>query len=329
MIKEISLIGSGSWATALAKIFTDGGLHLKWWVRGRDTRNSLTARGVNPKYLSAVHFDRNKISVTQDFKDLDTEFMVVATPSVFVHRTLEPITDTLHDRVIFSSVKGMVPETDQVLGDYLQDRFHLSSDRTGVITGPCHAEEVAMERLSYLTVSCGNTPSAVALAEAMRSEHIRTIVSQDVLGSEYAAVLKNVYAICSGICHGLGYGDNFQAVLISNAMREMQAFVAAVAPAERDINHSAYLGDLLVTAYSTFSRNRTFGNMIGKGYTIQSTKMQMQMVAEGYYGVRGVVHLLEQRKLSVNMPILRAVYEILYEEAPVPETLKTLAKSID
>ena len=329
MTKEISLIGSGSWATALAKIFVDSGVHLKWWVRSGQISEGLRQRGINPKYLSAVHFDPKKLSVTQDLKDLDTEFVVVATPSVYLHQTLQTAGESLRDRVIFSSIKGIVPQTHQIVGEYLQEHFDIPTHRLGVITGPCHAEEVSMERLSYLTIACQDMETARQMDGYMQAHHINTTLSQDVFGAEYGAVLKNVYAICSGMCHGLGYGDNFQAVLISNAIREMKTFISALHPMPREINESAYLGDLLVTAYSMFSRNRTFGNMIGKGYSIQSAKMQMSMIAEGYYGVKGLVHLLRRKKLSVHTPILTAVYEVLYRDMRVEEAIKKLTQNID
>ena len=215
------------------------------------------------------------------------------------------------NKKIFSAIKGIVPEHNLIVGEYMNSHFNVSFENIGVITGPCHAEEVALEKLSYLTVASPDLNTATAMASVLNCRYIKTIVSDDIFGTEYAAVLKNVMSIASGICNGLGYGDNFQAVLISNGIREIKRFVDAVHPIKRDINDSAYLGDLLVTAYSQFSRNRTFGAMIGKGYSVKSAQLEMNMVAEGYYAV-ACIHEING-KFKVEMPICEAVYNILYK----------------
>ena len=182
-----------------------------------------------------------------------------------------------------------------------------------MITGPCHAEEVALERLSYLTIACADPKKARQVAAALSSSYIKTKVSKDIIGTEYAAMLKNIYAIAAGIAHGLGYGDNFQAVLMSNAIREMKRYTKRLYNIDRNINQSAYLGDLLVTGYSIFSRNRMFGNMIGKGYTVKSAMMEMNMVAEGYYAVKSAYAIKEDFSKKVKTPIIDAVYQVLYK----------------
>ena len=233
-------------------------------------------------------------------------------PSAFLKAALENLTVDLKDKMVFSAIKGIVPQENMIVGDFLYEVYKLPIEQIGVITGPCHAEEVALERLSYLTVSSQNLEMAQLLADNLSCRYIKCNVSEDIYGTEYAAVLKNVVALAAGICHGVGYGDNFQAVLISNAIREIKRFVDKAHPIDRDINESAYLGDLLVTAYSQFSRNRTFGNMIGKGYSVRSAQLEMNMVAEGYYATACLKEI--NQEMQVDMPILEMVYNIVYEK---------------
>ncbi|MDB5116700.1 MAG: glycerol-3-phosphate dehydrogenase, partial [Mucilaginibacter sp.] len=227
---------------------------------------------------------------------------------------------------IVSAIKGIVPDENLIIGEFLNKRYDMPFDHFAVISGPCHAEEVALEKLSYLTIASRDPALAAEFAGMLNTRYIKTIVSDDIYGTEYAAVLKNIYAIASGICHGVGYGDNFQSVLISNAIRELMRFVDAVHPITRDIKESAYLGDLLVTAYSQFSRNRTFGNMIGKGYTVTSAQLEMNMIAEGYYAVNCLHQVNKQYK--VNMPICEAVYAVLYQKRPPAIEMKKLAEQL-
>ncbi|MBE7179209.1 MAG: glycerol-3-phosphate dehydrogenase, partial [Mucilaginibacter polytrichastri] len=222
-----------------------------------------------------------------------------------------------------SAIKGIVPDEHLIIGEFLNQHYQIDFDRIVVVTGPCHAEEVALEKLSYLTIASPNTTLAAEVASMLNTRYIRTHVSDDIFGTEYAAVLKNIYAIASGICHGVGYGDNFQAVLIASAIREIKEFVDTVHPIDRDINESAYLGDLLVTAYSQFSRNRTFGNMVGKGYTVRSAQLEMNMIAEGYYASKGLREV--QKRYGVEMPVADAVYDILYGQKSPVDTMKLLA----
>ncbi len=245
-------------------------------------------------------------------------------PAAFLKEALEGITpEDFAGKKVVSAIKGIVPDENLIIGEFLNQRYNISFDDFMVISGPCHAEEVALEKLSYLTIASGDNELAACFAGMISTRYINTIVSDDIYGTEYAAVLKNIYAIASGICHGVGYGDNFQSVLISNAIRELERFVEAVHPIDRDIKESAYLGDLLVTAYSQFSRNRTFGNMIGKGYTVTSAQLEMNMIAEGYYAVNCLHQINKQYK--VFMPICSAVYAILYEKRNPAIEMKHLA----
>ncbi len=325
----IAVIGGGSWATAIVKILSDNAKQVNWWVRTQETVDFIKKYNHNPRYLSDVPINNETGNVTNDIKACikNSSIIILAVPSAFLKDTLASL-DPSHfeGKIIFSAIKGIVPDDYLIVGEYMHKTYHIPLDNIGVITGPCHAEEVAMEKLSYLTIACRNTANAATLATMMNCRYIKTTVSDDIFGTEYSAVLKNVIAIASGICHGLGYGDNFQAVLISNAIQEIKRFVDSVHPITRDINDSAYLGDLLVTAYSQFSRNRTFGNMIGKGYSVKSAQLEMNMIAEGYYAVRCIHEI--NRKLNVEMPITSAVYNILYAAKNPSTEMKALTEKL-
>ena len=319
--KSIAVIGGGSWATALVKMLCNNSEKTNWWVRNKETADYISKYHHNPNYLSSVEFEIKKISVTSDLKQAisDSDVLIMAVPSAFLKETLASITcEQLKNKIIFSAIKGIIPENNLIIAEFFNQIYNVPIENVGVITGPCHAEEVAMEKLSYLTIASQNSDTAKFLAEKLACRFIKTTVSDDIYGTEYSSVLKNVMAIAAGICHGLGYGDNFLSVLISNGIQEIKRFVDAVHPITRDIKDSAYLGDLLVTAYSQFSRNRTFGSMIGKGYSVKSAQMEMNMIAEGYYGVKCVYEINKQ--YNVDMPITSAVYHILYEKvSPITE----------
>jgi glycerol-3-phosphate dehydrogenase (NAD(P)+) len=289
-------------------------------MRNEETISHIKRYGNNPNYISAAELFPDKLTLDSDINAVveGADCIVLAVPSAFLGATLEPLSVSLKDKFVVSAIKGIVPEKNSIICDYLHENYHLPYENIGVVTGPCHAEEVALERLSYLTVACEDVQKAQWFAEQISCRYIKTNVSEDIYGTEIAAVLKNVIAIASGICHSLGYGDNFQAVLASNAIREIKRFVDTVHPIKRDIKESAYLGDLLVTVYSQFSRNRTFGNMVGKGYSVKSAQLEMNMVAEGYYAVKCIKEINEQ--YNIEMPITNAVYHILYEKiSPVIE----------
>lgn len=321
---NIAVLGGGSWGTAIVKILSSKNEKVNWWVRSAETASYIQKYRHNPNYLSSVDFDPGKISVSADLHYVisESDVLVIAIPSAFLKETLRKISGKdLKNKIIFSAIKGIVPEHNLIIAEFLNQIYEVPIENIGIIAGPSHAEEVAMEKLSYLTIASQNQESAEFLANKLSCRYIKATVSDDIYGTEYAAVLKNVIAIASGICHGLGYGDNFISVLISNGIGEIKRFVDAVHPITRDIKDSAYLGDLLVTAYSQFSRNRTFGNMIGKGYSVKSAQMEMNMVAEGYYGVKCIHEINKQYK--INMPITEAVYHILYEQtSPVTEMRK-------
>lgn len=322
---KIAIIGAGSWGTAIAKILTDNGHAIKWWSHKPETAKHITEFGHNPKYLQSVLFDKSLITLSTNIAEVidKNELIIVATPSAFIveaFSTCKP--DALKDKLVFTATKGMIPELNIIPVYFFQQKLGAQENNTGIICGPCHAEEVALERLSYLTIACNTIGIAEKVALLLNCRYINTSVSNDVYGAELAAVLKNIYALGSGIFGGLGYGDNFQAVYISNCVREMRLFIDAFHLTPRDVKESAYLGDLLVTAYSKFSRNRTFGYMIGQGYTVKAAQLEMQMVAEGYYAVKSIFEL--QKNLNVEAPILDAVYRILYESANAEKEMEKL-----
>lgn len=311
---KITVIGSGSWATALAKLLLLGNDRIGWYLRRPERIEEFIKYRRNPVYLSDVTFDTARIDFFSDINAAveDADTLVVAVPSPYFKSVAEGITVSLAGKNIVSAVKGIVPDDNMIVTDWFASRFGCADSDLLVIGGPCHAEEVALDRMSYLTIGCHDAAKARLFADALKSPRLNTIVSQDVAGIEYAAVLKNVYAIASGMVSGMKAGDNFKAMLVCNAAREMRAFIDAIAPMERDICRSAYLGDLLVTCYSVFSRNHNFGAMIGKGHSVKAAKMEMEMVAEGYYGTR-CIHLINGATVRVPMPILDCVYSILYE----------------
>ena len=318
---RIAVIGAGSWGTALVKLLSANRDPVGWWVRGKDNIEHIRKYHHNPNYISAAQFDVARLAMSDDLQAVvrEADTVVIAVPSAFLKSTLEKLEPgAFKGKSLFSAVKGIVPETNQIVGEYLFEHWGVAEGDFGVICGPCHAEEVAMERLSYLTIACQDKERAESMADALNGRFLKTTVSDDIYGTEYAAILKNVIAVTAGISVGLGYGDNFRAVLVSRAIQEIERFVTAVHPITRDINEPAYLGDLLVTAYSTFSRNREFGNMVGKGYSVRAAQMEMNMVAEGYYAVK-CVHEINQRH-KVDMPITETAYRILYEKiAPAME----------
>lgn len=310
---RIAVIGSGSWATALAKLLMGNVDRIGWYVRRPDRIADFIRYRHNPAYLSDVSFDTARIDFSSDINEVcaAADTLVVAVPSPYFKKEAQKIKTDLRGKIIVSAVKGIVPDEHQIVTDYFISAFGCADADMMVIGGPCHAEEVALERLSYLTIGCHDTAKAERFAALLSGKSMRTVVSDDVAGIEYGAVLKNVYAIAAGICAGMKGGDNFQAVLASNAIREMRLFVDTIDPTPRDICASAYLGDLLVTAYSRFSRNHNFGAMIGKGYSVKAAMMEMAQVAEGYYGTRCISEM--RRGLDISMPILEFVNSIIYE----------------
>ena len=324
---RIAIIGGGSWATAIAKIVVGHTHHLGWYMRRDDRIADFKRMGHNPAYLTSVHFDTSELFFSSDINKVVDSYdtLVFVTPSPYLKNHLKKLKTRIRDKFIVTAIKGIVPDENLVCSEYFHEVYDVPYENLACIGGPSHAEEVALERLSYLTVGCADTAKAQAFTRVLSSNYIKTKTSSDVIGIEYSSVLKNVYAIAAGICSGLKYGDNFQAVLLSNAVQEMSRFLTTISPIERNVYDSVYLGDLLVTGYSNFSRNRVFGTMIGKGYSVKSAQIEMEMIAEGFFGTKCMKEI--NRRLHVNMPILDAVYNILYERISPQIEIKLLTDS--
>jgi glycerol-3-phosphate dehydrogenase (NAD(P)+) len=319
-----TVFGSGSWATAITKLLTGNLANVGWFVREQEFVDYIATHRRNPQFLSEVEFDTTKITLYADINQAvrNSDVLIIVIPSAYVALWMEGLTESLKDKFIVSAVKGILPKCNQTVLEFMHTEFGAAFGNMGIVTGPCHAEEVALERLSYLTFACQDAGNAQAVSQVFAGQFLRTIVSSDIHGVEYAAVLKNIYAIAAGVCHGLGFGDNFQAVLVCNAYLELKRFLESTFPAQRESACSPYLGDLLVTCYSQFSRNRTFGNMIGKGYSVKCAQLEMNMVAEGYYAVQCLHDL--NLKYNVDMPIAEAMYRIMYGCANAKKEIETL-----
>jgi len=326
---KIAVFGGGSWATAIVKMLCENLDQVGWYMRNESALEYIKENEHNPNYLSSAKFDVNQLYLSNDINEMVAyaDILIFAIPSAFLKGELDLITVDYSEKIIFSAIKGIIPQSGLIVGEHFNQELNIPFENFGVLTGPCHAEEVAMERLSYLTIACRDTEKAELLSKYISSDYIKTKISDDIIGTEYAAMLKNIFAIAAGIAHGLGYGDNFQSVLMSNSIREMKRFIKKRHKMKRNINNSAYLGDLLVTGYSTFSRNRMFGNMIGKGYTVKSAMMEMSMIAEGYYASKSA-YLLNQKD-PANTPIIDAVYAMLYQNKNPKHIIKRLTDQLD
>lgn len=326
---NVAVLGSGSWATALVKLLSNNAEMVNWWVRKEEQIAHIKQYSRNPNYLQSVELNLDKICLQHSISEViaSSDVIIVAIPAAFIHQSMVNIDHELFKgKKVFSAVKGIIPEFNAIPARYFHKSFGVPYSDIGIICGPCHAEEVALDRLSYLTVGCEDQDTASRVAGLLRGHAMRVSVSDDLFGAEFSAILKNVYALASGICAGLGYGDNFQAVLVSNAIQEIESFTDVVHPLHRDVKSSAYLGDLLVTAYSKFSRNRTFGFMIGQGYSVNAATLELGMVAEGYYATKCLFEINE--KFKVELPILNAVYKIIYQNEPARKVMHGLSEKL-
>jgi glycerol-3-phosphate dehydrogenase (NAD(P)+) len=328
-MKKIGVIGGGSWATALIKILLNKTPKLNWWIRKSENVTFIKTYYHNQNYLSYVQLHPGQISISTDLNKVisQSDILIWAIPAAFLHNSIEEIDkNLLSDKLHLTAIKGIVPEFNMPVSEYLNKHYNVPMQNIGMIAGPCHAEEVAMEKLSLLTIASSNIELTTLMPELLTCRYIKVNVRTDLIGIEYTAVLKNIFAVASGICNGLGYGDNFQAILTVNAIRETMRFLEAICPTKRDIIDAAYTGDIIVTSYSQFSRNKMFGIMIGKGYSVKYSMIEMKMVAEGYYAVKGVKEI--NKSVNVDMPIMDAVYNILYENISPNIEMKILAERL-
>ena len=327
---KIAVMGGGSWATALAKLLlaSDKNSRIIWYMRRDDRIEDFLRTGHNPAYLSDVCFDTSRIDFSSDINEVCrlADTLLLAMPSPYMKEHLAKISEDLSNKYVVTSIKGIVPDENVVITEYMRDFYKVKPENILVLSGACHAEEVALERMSYLTVGSVDEELSRRFGERLNGPKMKTVTSRDVVGIEYAAVLKNVYAIASGILHGLKYGDNFQAMMVSNAIKETARFLQKVNPCERNICDSVYLGDLLVTCYSKFSRNHNFGSMVGRGLSVRAAMMEMEMVVEGYYGTKCIHEI--NRKHEVEMPILEGVYDILYRRMSPSKTMNRIAAEL-
>lgn len=328
MYYKVAILGAGSWATALAKIVLHNQHEINWFVRRQEMIDEFISTGKNPMYLSAATFDVSRIHFSSDINKTvsQSDVIILAIPSPYIKQTLSKIRRNMTHKIVISAVKGMIPDENMIVTDYLHQRFNIPTDQLGVIAGPCHAEEIALERLSFLTIGCDNLENANRWAQLFQTWFVHTTTSDDVVGLEYSSVMKNIYAIAAGMCQSLHYGDNFQAVLLANAIQEIQRFTTALSSTRRDITASGYMGDVLVTAYSRFSRNRQFGQMIGMGYSVKAAQVEMEMIAEGYYGTRAIY--LANQRMQVRLPIVDAMYNILYNRHSPTIVIKELTQKL-
>jgi len=328
-MKTIGVIGGGSWATALVKILSNNATQINWWIRKPETVEFIRTYGHNPDYLSYVQLNNDLLNISSDFNKIvkESDVLLWVIPAAFVHRTIsEYDLSSLPEKLHISAVKGIVPEFVCPVTEYLNQEYGVPNQNFAMIAGPCHAEEVAMEKLSVLTVATTNNELGLLLPELLTCRYIKVNTLNDLKGVEYSAVLKNIFAVATGICSGLGYGDNFLSILTVNAIKETERFLDAICPTKRDVVLSAYTGDIIVTSYSQFSRNRVFGTLIGKGYSVQYSMIEMKMVAEGYYALKGIKEI--NREIKVDMPIIDAVYNILYEQISPAIEMKLLAERL-
>jgi glycerol-3-phosphate dehydrogenase (NAD(P)+) len=345
---HFGILGSGSWGTAIAKILTDNGNHIYWWNRSEAAIKHIQARHHNPQYLSTAHFDITKLTLTTNPAEVikHSDCIVIAIPSAYTDSALEGLDKNIFaGKKIISAIKGILPEQNLLLNEYLKKKFNIELNNYFAVLGPCHAEEVAAEKLSYLTFTGIDEKTTHEIAACFKTDYLNTVENNDIYGVQYAAVLKNIYAVGSGIAHGLDYGDNFLSVLIANSADEMAGFLRGlgvqniqVGSIDHHLPHtpstklqtnyaaSVYLGDLLVTCYSLHSRNRAFGNMIGKGYSVKSAQMEMSMVAEGYNASK-CMHIINQR-IKADMPIAETVYKILWENLPAAEGFNSIEQAL-
>jgi len=329
MKHSYGILGGGSWGTALVKILSENIESINWYVRNPKNVEHIQNFHRNPNYLRSVVFNTKKIKVSSSIEEvvINSTIIILAIPSPFLDSELQKIKTLVNKKIIFTALKGVIPESHLIVSEHLNKYYDIPLSKIGIITGPCHAEEVALEKLSYLTVGCKNSPIGESMRGSLETSFIKAKLSKDSTGVEYAAMLKNIYALVAGISHGLGYGDNFQSVLISNSVKEMKDFIKTIYKVKRDINDSEYLGDLLVTSYSTFSRNRTLGNMIGKGYSLKSAISEMSMISEGYYATKNAYEIGVENKIEFQ--IINTAYNILYNKMNARKCIRLLADKLN
>lgn len=327
--KNIGVLGAGSWGTALVKMLSENCDKIFWYSRNDIQIKEIIKTKKNPKYLKDLEIDTDKISISSDLNFIidNSDILIIAIPSPYIEKSLNEHKTALANKIIFSGSKGVIPESHLVITEHLHKEYNIPFKNLGVLSGPTHAEEIAKGKLSYLTVGSSNDEISKYLSKKLFSPYVHTSLSNDVIGIEYAATLKNIYSILVGISFGLGYGDNFISVLISHCTKEMINFIKSIDNVKREFSHSAYIGDLLVTTYSKHSRNRTFGEMIGEGLPVKKAISKMSMIVEGYYATKNAYEISKSK--NMNFEIIKVVHEILYNNKNAELELKLLAEKLN
>ena len=220
---KFGVIGSGSWATALIKILSENNNDINWYIRNTENIEFIKKNSHNPNYLSSVELNLKKLKISSKINGVveASDVIIIAIPSEYVNDQMKNIDVDISNKIIICALKGLVPETNLLFGDHMQKHFDISPNKFLVIGGPCHAEEVALEKLSYLTIGSSNLELCKVISKKLSCKYIKVKASDDVIGIEYASMLKNIFALAVGISNGLGYGDNYQSVLMSNSIKEM------------------------------------------------------------------------------------------------------------
>ena len=327
--KNIGVLGAGSWGTALVKMLSENCDKIFWYSRNDIQIKEIIKTKKNPKYLKDLEIDTDKMSISSDLNFIidNSDILIIAIPSPYIEKSLNEHKTALANKIIFSGSKGVIPESHLVITEHLHKEYNIPYKNLGILSGPTHAEEIAKGKLSYLTVGSSNDEISKYLSKKLFSPYVHTSISNDVIGIEYAATLKNIYSILVGISFGLGYGDNFISVLISHCTKEMINFIKSIDNVKREFSHSAYIGDLLVTTYSRHSRNRTFGEMIGEELPVKKAISKMSMIVEGYYATKNAYEISKSK--NMNFEIIKVVHEILYNNKNAELELKLLAEKLN
>ena len=320
-----AVVGHGSWATAIVKVLTINDSEVYWYVRNPEVLESLRSEGHNCRYLSDVELDMNRIHLSDDLNEAvsNTDILFLVMPAAFLKCYLSDLRVSLKDKMVVSAIKGIIPDENQFVTDYLKQQYGLSDSHLCFICGPTHAEEVGHGQLTYLTLACRNIVNARAVGEKLKTTSIKVSWQRDIDYLVRSSVFKNIYAVMVGIAVGMGYGDNFVSVLVANCIKEMYFLLDPQSVNDlTKFNPSNFFGDLLASCYSSHSRNRQFGMLIGRGNTVKTALNEMTMVAEGYYASKMISTLPEAQRQK--MPIADMVSQILHQGVPARKAMKRL-----
>ena len=325
-----AVIGHGSWATVLVKVLTTNESCVGWYVRNNEVLELLRDEGRNCRYLSDIEFDMNRIRLSDDLNAIvsEADILFLVTPAAYLKYYLSDLRISLKDKMVVSAVKGIIPDENLFVTDYLKQQYGLSDAQLCFICGPTHAEEVGHGQLTYLTLACKEVMNTRVVGEKLKTSYIKISCQSNIDYLERSSVLKNIYAIIVGIAVGMGYGDNFISVLVSNCIKEMYFLLDP-----KNVNDltkftpSNFFGDLLVSCYSSHSRNRQLGMLIGRGNTVKTALNEMTMVAEGYYSSAMLPFLPEEQRRQ--LPIAEKAYQVLHQGMSARKAIKDLENLLE